>query len=183
MLTKEQITAAQEEALDYINKASIKLTQDEIDNIEVADFGFGIDELRRTGLELVVYENNARYCAKEMVLFPGQTCPEHRHPRVADDPGKMETFRCRWGKVFLYVEGPKTENIQAKVPEGSEDYYTVFNEIVLEPGDQHTIDSGVLHWFQSGPEGAVVSEFSSTSRDETDIFTDPRIKRIPEIAE
>jgi D-lyxose ketol-isomerase len=28
----------------------------------------------------------------------------------------------------------------------------------------------------------VVTEFSSTSRDEADIFTDPRIRRIPEIA-
>ena len=32
-------------------------------------------------------------------------------------------------------------------------------------------------------EGAIVSEFSSTSRDEFDVFTDPRIKRIPEIVE
>lgn len=182
MLTREQIKTVQDEALEYLNKAAIKLTPKEIENIEVADFGFGIDELRKTGLELVVYENNDRYCAKEMVLFPGQTCPEHRHPPVASDPGKKETFRCRWGKVYLYVEGPPTDNIKARIPEGSEDYYTVFNEIVLNPGDQYTIDSGVLHWFQSGEEGAVVSEFSSTSRDETDVFTDPRIKRIPEIA-
>ena len=183
MLTKEQIQAVQDEALQYLDKAAIKLTQKEIDNIEAADFGFGIDELRRTGLELVVYENNDRYCAKEMILFPGQTCPEHRHPPVASDPGKKETFRCRWGKVYLYVDGPETKPVMATIPKGSENYYTVFNEIILEPGDQYTIDSGTLHWFQSGEEGAVVSEFSSTSRDETDIFTDPRIKRIPEIAD
>jgi D-lyxose ketol-isomerase len=30
---------------------------------------------------------------------------------------------------------------------------------------------------------AIVSEFSSTSRDEFDVFTDPRIKRIPVIEE
>ncbi len=90
MLTREQIKAVQDEALQYLDKAAIKLTQKEIDNIEAADFGFGIDELRRTGLELVVYENNDRYCAKEMILFPGQTCPEHRHPPVASDPGKKK---------------------------------------------------------------------------------------------
>jgi D-lyxose ketol-isomerase len=39
------------------------------------------------------------------------------------------------------------------------------------------------HWFQSGPEGAIVSEFSTRSTDEADIFTDPRIKRMPEIAQ
>ena len=34
-----------------------------------------------------------------------------------------------------------------------------------------------LHWFQAVDEGAIVSEFSTRSRDEFDIFTDPRIRR------
>jgi D-lyxose ketol-isomerase len=66
---------------------------------------------------------------------------------------------------------------------GSEAYYTVFHEIELNPGQQYTILPETLHWFQAAAGGAVVSEFSSTSRDEFDIFTDPRIKRIPEIEE
>ena len=36
---------------------------------------------------------------------------------------------------------------------------------------------------QAGPEGAVVSEFSTHSTDENDIFLDPAIRRIPEIEE
>ena len=40
---------------------------------------------------------------------------------------------------------------------------------------QHTIPPGTLHWFQAGPEGAVVSEFSTTSRDELDEFTDENV--------
>jgi D-lyxose ketol-isomerase len=48
---------------------------------------------------------------------------------------------------------------------------------VLRPGEQFTIPPNTLHWFRAGPEGAVVSEFSSTSRDELDEFTDPRIRR------
>ena len=50
-------------------------------------------------------------------------------------------------------------------------------EIVLGPGDQWTIPPDTLHWFQAGDDGAVVSEFSTRSRDETDVFTDPRIVR------
>lgn len=73
--------------------------------------------------------------------------------------------------------------IHAVVPKGSEAAYTVFHEIVLQPGEQYTIKPGTKHWFQGGPEGAVVSEFSSTSRDEFDIFTDPAIVRIPVIEE
>jgi D-lyxose ketol-isomerase len=181
MLTRNQVREAQARAADMLAHAGIVLSADERPNIEIAEFGLG--ELARTGLELVVYVNTDRYCAKELVLFPRQTCPEHRHPPIGDDPGKMETFRCRWGKVWLYVEGEQTAEPQAHIPAGSERYYTVFHEIELNPGDQHTIPPDTLHWFQAGDDGAIVSEFSSVSRDEFDIFTDPRIKRLPEIGE
>jgi D-lyxose ketol-isomerase len=135
--------------------AGIVLTPSERDEIEVADFGLGrLDEI---GLQLVVYVNTERVCAKELVLFPGQTCPEHRHPPVDGSPGKEETFRCRRGTVRLHVEDA--------------------GEILLGPGDQFTIPPDTLHWFRAGDEGAIVSEFSTRSRDETDVFTDPRIRR------
>ena len=181
MIKRSEVREAQAKAAKMLADVGIELTAEERENIEVAELGLG--ELERTGLELVVYVNTDRYCAKELVLFPGQTCPEHRHPPVFGEPGKMETFRCRWGKVWLYVDGEPTPDIQAQVPEGSEEYYTVFREIELNPGQQYTIPPDTLHWFQAADEGAIVSEFSSTSRDEFDIFTDPRIKRIPKIEE
>ncbi|MBW7460404.1 D-lyxose/D-mannose family sugar isomerase, partial [Paenibacillus sepulcri] len=157
------------------------LAPEEEAGIEVA--GFGLGQLETQGLELVTYVNTDRYCAKELVLFPRQTCPEHIHPPINGEPGKMETFRCRWGKVFLYVEGEPSKNISAIVPLGSSPYYTVFHEVELNPGEQYTIAPGTRHWFQGGNEGAIVSEFSSTSRDEYDIFTDPAIQRMPVITE
>jgi D-lyxose ketol-isomerase len=181
MIRRSEVRNAQDRAAEMLDRVGIKLTPDERANIEVAEFGLG--ELERTGLELVVYVNTDRYCAKELIMFPRQTCPEHRHPTVNGQPGKMETFRCRWGKVWLYVEGEPALNPQGRIPEGSAPYYTVFHEIELNPGDQYTIPPNTLHWFQAGDDGAIVSEFSSTSRDESDYFTDPRIKRIPEIAE
>lgn len=118
-----------------------------------------------------------------MVLLPGQTCPEHRHPpiRELNYPGKEETFRCRYGTVYLYVEGEPARNMSGFIPDTGKEYYTVFHEIVLHEGEQHTIHPNTRHWFQGGPEGAVVSEFSTTSYDEYDLFTDPRIDRIPRI--
>lgn len=181
MLRRSAARQAQARAREMLQRAGIALTPDEAANIEIAEFGLG--ELERTGLELVVYANTDRYCAKELVLFPRQTCPEHRHPAVAGTPGKMETFRCRWGRVWLYVPGTRSQPLQARIPAGSEAHYTVFHEIELKPGDQYTVPPNTLHWFQAGDEGAIVSEFSSTSRDELDIFTDPRIKRIPEIVD
>ena len=181
MITRSEVRRAQEAAARLLEAAGIVLTDAERAGMEVAEFGLG--ELERTGLELVVYVNTDRYCAKELVLLPGQTCPEHRHPPVEGEPGKMETFRCRWGRVYLYVEGEPTPRPKAAPPAGSEEYYTVFREIELAPGQQYTIESDTLHWFQAGPEGAVVSEFSSVSRDERDVFTDPRIKRLPGVTE
>jgi D-lyxose ketol-isomerase len=129
---------ARERTAGMLAEAGIVLTPAERDAIEVADFGLG--RLEEIGLQLIVYVNTERVCAKELVLFPNQTCPEHRHPPVGADPGKEETFRCRRGTVHLHVEGAA--------------------EIVLEPGEQHTIPPDTLHWFQAGAEGAIVSEFS-----------------------
>ncbi|AGA57354.1 hypothetical protein Theco_1183 [Thermobacillus composti KWC4] len=179
MISEQQREQARARTVEYLKKAGVVLTEEEIRNIEIADFGLG--DLERTGLQLFTYVNCPRYCAKDLVLFPGQTCAEHRHPPIDDsNPGKQETFRCRYGVVYLYVEGEPTENRKCSPPQGDEAYYTVFHEIVLHPGDQYTIPPNVKHWFQAGDEGAVVSEFSSLSLDEKDIFTDPRIVRVPQ---
>jgi D-lyxose ketol-isomerase len=135
--------------------AGIVLTPDEREAIEVTDLGLG--RLEEIGLQIVVYVNTERVCAKELVLLPRQTCPEHRHPPVGGEPGKEETFRCRTGSVTLHVAG--------------------HDEIVLRPGEQFTIPPDTLHWFQAGGDGAIVSEFSTRSTDEHDVFTDPRITR------
>lgn len=181
MLTKREVEEAKRKAVEILERACIVLTDEEKKNMEVTDFGLG--DLRTYGLQIVVYVNNERYCAKELVMFPRQLCPEHRHPPIKDYPGKQETFRCRLGEVYLYVPGPPTPNPKAIVPEDRRKYFTVWHEIVLTPGKQYTIPPNTPHWFQAGDQGAVISEFSSQSIDEEDVFTDPEIKRIPEIVE
>jgi D-lyxose ketol-isomerase len=176
-----EVVRAQEQAAAALAKAGIIITAEEQANLEIADFGLG--EFSRTGLAIVQYVNTDRYCAKELVLLPHQTCPEHRHPFAAGEPGKMETFRCRAGLVYIYTSGEPSENPHCRPPAGSESYYTVWQEQLLHPGEQCTLPPDTLHWFQAGEDGAIVSEFSSTSRDGSDIFTDPRIARLPEIEE
>jgi D-lyxose ketol-isomerase len=181
MLTRQQYEEYRDRTLRFLQKTGIALTPEEQEAVEVADFG--LDNMEVEGLQLITYVNTDRYCAKELVLFPRQTCPEHLHPDCNGEEGKQETFRCRYGTVYLYVEGPASATIQSIVPEGKERWYTVRHEIVLKPGEQYTIPPRTKHWFQAGEEGAIVSEFSSTSRDEYDIFTDPAIKRIPVMGE
>ncbi|MDT2661278.1 D-lyxose/D-mannose family sugar isomerase [Enterococcus hulanensis] len=156
--------------------SGIAFTKEEIAGIDYADFG--LDRIEIEGLNLIVYENNDRYCAKEMVLLPGQTCPEHLHPPRNGEEGKRETFRCRKGTVYLYVEGEKTPSVHSALPKGQEKYYTVMHEVVLHAGEQYTIEPNTKHWFQAGSEGAVISEFSSPSDDASDIFTNPEIQRV-----
>jgi D-lyxose ketol-isomerase len=175
MLTEKQIKEARREAMVYFHKAGLIVTPKEMEGIEVADFGFG--DLLRIGLAVVVYVNTERVCAKELVMFPGQTCPEHVHPTKNGVAGKEETFRCRWGKVFLYVAGPPNTHPFLQGLDDYAPYLQVAHEVVLLPGDQYTIMPDTLHWFRAGEDGAVVSEFSTRSTDEEDIFTDPRIYR------
>lgn len=171
-----------EEILAYVRKLLVKscitVTEKEFDNIEVSDLGLGIPKI--IGHQIIVYVNNEKYCAKEIILLPNQIIPEHKHPPITkySYPGKTETFRCRYGEVYLYVEGVPVLKPKGKVPKNKEKYFTVWHELILKPGEQYTILPNTKHWFQSGKEGAVVSEFSSTSYDEYDVFTDPDIIRI-----
>ena len=166
-----------QKALEFYDKAGIILNEDEKKRIEVVDFDIGIVE--KVGLQLLTYINTERVCAKEMVLLPFQTCPEHKHVPTNGKEGKEETFRCRYGKVYLYVTGEgKKEDIKGRLPETD---VSVFHEIILNPGEQYTIMPETWHWFQSGENGAVISEFSTRSTDETDVFTDKRIVREPVI--
>lgn len=181
MMTKKETKQNRKLAQVLFNKAGIVTTKKEADAIEVADFGLGA--YKQTGLAVLVYVNTNRCCAKELALLPRQTCPEHRHPQLdRNNPGKEETFRCRWGKIYLYVPGAKTARGQARPPKGKEASYTVWHEIVLKPGEQYTLAPDTLHWFQAGPQGAVISEFSTRSVDEKDIFTDRAIQRVTRIA-
>ncbi len=180
-LTREDFVKYQKTTVSYLKSAGLAVTPEEEQRIEIADFGLG--EYETTGLGILTYINTDRVCAKELVLLPWQTCPQHLHPPVNGAPGKEETFRCRAGIVYLYVSGERTESPMAKIPEKRQQSYTVWHEVILRPGEQYTIYPQTWHWFQGGPEGAVVSEFSTRSTDELDKFVDPEIERAPVIQE
>ena len=96
MLSKQEYLSAKEKTLAFFEKAHISITDEEKEKIEVADFGLG--DLDTIGLELLTYVNTDRCCAKELVLFPGQTCPEHRHPDVGGERRKGRDFPMQVGR-------------------------------------------------------------------------------------
>jgi D-lyxose ketol-isomerase len=180
MITKAELRKRQKQAARLFEKAGLVITPAEKTRIEIADFG--LNQFETIGLGVLVYVNTRRCCAKELAMWPGQICPEHRHPPISrSNPGKEETFRCRWGQVFLYVTGPSAHKPKGRVPADRKECFTAWHEIILNPGDQYTLTPNTLHWFQGGRQGAVVSEFSTTSTDPKDIFTDPEIQRITRV--
>ncbi|RAS59123.1 uncharacterized protein DUF1498 [Vibrio diazotrophicus] len=158
-----------------ITQSGIFLTDQEIKNLEITDFGLG--EFSKIGLTIHTYLNTNRCCAKELIMLPHQTCPEHAHPSSLTKLGKEETFRCRYGKISIFIQGTDTPKSSVSPPNNGERYYTVFHEVVLKRGEQLTLQPDTKHWFQAHGSGAVVSEFSTNSDDLTDVFTDIRINR------
>jgi len=176
MNTETEIEAARRKAAEVIRKSGIKITDEEARRIEVADFGLG--NLSREGAQILTFFNSKRVSAKVIVLFPGQTLPEHWHPPQGEDPGKEETVRVVQGTAFCLIPGEDTLR-HASTPEGKEHCYTCRQEVVMKPCDQITLQPGTKHWLQAGPGGAVLYSFSTRATDAEDKFSDPDIVRIP----
>ena len=86
------------------NKAHIVLTEKEKEDIEIADFG--LDDFYKTGLSIVTYVNTDNCCAKEMVLHPFQTCPEHIHAPIEEikSKGKKKLSESDMGKYIFMLK-------------------------------------------------------------------------------
>ena len=180
MISKSEHTEAQQRAVRMMREAGIQIMDNEIEKIEVVDFG--LSQLSVEGVQVFTMVNTDRLAAKVLALFPNQTEPEHWHPKVGNDPGKQETIRHIWGDLRFYVDGPDTLKEGFLVP-GKDEVYRLRHEIVLEPGDQLTFEPYEKHWFQAGPRGAVLYSFSTTVRDGLDGFTDPAIQRVTVVEE
>ena len=176
MITRAQYEDARRRAGELIARAGILARQDELERIEVVDLGLG--ELEQTGLQIMTLVSTGEIGVKVLVLFPNQIFAQHKHPPLGDYPGKEETFRCQWGELYLYMPGQPTLTPQARPPEHRKHTYTVWQETILRPGDQVTSPPNTFHWFQAGPEGAVVWSFSSRAIDVQDVFTDPDVRRV-----
>ncbi len=181
MISRKQYESARKRAVDLFARSGITVRPDELDRIEVLDFGLG--EIERTGLQVLPRLGTGAIAVRLVALLPGQTCPQHRHPSQGSYAGKEETWRCEWGDLYVYMAGPGTASPRASLLSHRRKHYTVWNETVLRPGDQHTSPPQNWHWFQAGPEGAVVWLFCSRTTDAKDEFADPEVDRMAPVVE
>jgi len=175
MITRAELESARKRAAELLERAGIVARQDELEQIEVADFG--LSELEQSGVQILTLVDTEKIAAKVLVSFPCQTEPEHTHPPLGDYKGKEETIRCQWGELYLYGPGEPTACPKGHPPEHRRHTYAVWHEYVLRPGDQITFPANTPHWFQGGPEGAVFWSFSTKAIDVEDVFTDPDVRR------
>ncbi len=175
MITIEEKNEAQRRAAELIVRSGFVLAKGEVEKIEVADFG--LSRLSIEGAQILTLVQTDRIGAKIIVMLPGQTLPEHRHPQIGTSPGKEEVVRVLWGSLFFYVVGTDTM-VAGHVPDGKDAVYTLRHEIVMMPGDQIHCRPDEKHWFQAGSGGAVAFSFSSTVHDTLDVFTDPQVRRV-----
>ncbi len=175
MITRLEYEQARTRAVELLSRTGLVFRPEELASIEVADFGLG--ELASSGGQIITLVNTDKIAVKLLALTPGQTLPEHVHPRLGAYEGKEETLRCAWGELYVYGPGEPTPNPKGRPPAHRRHTYTVWHETILCLGDQVTFPPETPHWFQAGPAGAVVWSFSTKAMDVQDIFTDQQIAR------
>ena len=175
MITRQRFEQAQKVGAALLRGCGVAIREGELQKIEVADFGLG--SLEVFGAQILTLVNTSKIAVKLIAMQPGQTLPEHAHPRIGEYEGKEETLRCAWGELYLYGPGEPVLQPKAVLPAEKKDTFTQWHETTLRPGDQGTFPPNTPHWFQAGPQGVVVWSFSTKAVDLQDVFTDAEIQR------
>ena len=175
MITRKEQQHAIDYAWEMCLSAGLPLLPEEKANIEVVDLG--LSQLKRIGLMILTLQATHEMAAKLIAQYPWQASAQHRHPSVGDYVGKEETFRGMLGEPCLYLPGEPTPDPRARLPESRRPHYTVWHEIMLKPGVQVYSPPHQWHWFQAGPEGAVILSLSSRPSNYQDHYVDPDVDR------
>lgn len=174
MISKQTFHDAKQRAAKLIRDAGIVVSDEEINQMDVADFG--LSNLYSEGAQIVSIIDTPKVAARVIALFPHQTEPEHWHQPVGDIPGKEETIRVIKGDLLVVTEGSDTLK-DAVIPEKNKQYYTCRHEVRLKPCEQITFPAGMKHWFQAAEEESVFYTISTTAIDSKDPFTNPHMVR------
>jgi D-lyxose ketol-isomerase len=86
MLKRSEVREFQKRARALINKSGLRITEEELEKIDVSDFGLSNQSVE--GAQILTFIATHRIAVKLIILLPYQSLPEHWHPPVGDDPGK-----------------------------------------------------------------------------------------------
>jgi D-lyxose ketol-isomerase len=147
-----------------------------VEGLWVSDYGLGRFPELGLGAHIYMNEEGPNYLMLDIFLLPDQMLPEHYHVKTDKAAAKMEGWLCRWGRSYVYGEGPKTEDLHAKIPEYERKWVTVWHETVIDPGQcTHLNRPTARHWQFAGPEGAILTEVGTFHDGAAVRHTDPNI--------
>ena len=161
----------QREYVDLLRRSGFPVTDTEWEAMEISDFGLG--NLRSEGFAFIDILRSARLRITLIALLPNQTLPQHVHPPYEGEQGKEETLRVLSGQTKVYIKGKATDP-DLLIPAGKDQFYTVRQQVCLNPGEQYTVSPGIEHWFQGGPEGSVSICFQNRVDETKNLFRDPQ---------
>ncbi len=167
---------AKQQAAELLRKSGFPVTDEEWTRLQVNDFGLA--NLSHEGFAFIDILRSPRVRITLLILLPNQTLPQHLHPSYEEESGKEETLRVLYGQTKVYIRGE--QNVQdVRIPPGKGDYYTARHEILLLPGQQHSVQPTVEHWFQGGPDGSVNIAFQNRVDETKNLFYDPKSSGCP----
>jgi len=168
-MSKNNLDQLKTEYLDLLQKAGFHVTNTELSNLEINDFGLG--NIRKEGFGFIDILRSKRIRITLLLLLPNQSLPQHMHPSYENEEGKEETLRVLFGETKVFIEGESDSAII--IPEGKEKYYTALNEIHLKAGGQYSVQPNTKHWFQACDKGSVNICFQNRVDELRNIFYDP----------
>lgn len=174
MITRQEEQTARAEAGRHIAEAGITFSEQELTEMDVADFG--LSHIRAEGAQILSLFETERVACRVIFLFAGQTEPEHWHVGTDEYEGKEETIRVIKGVLRVCVEGEDNLDVTC-IPAGKEEYYTCRHQILLEPNQNLTLYPGMKHWFQAVGGECVFYTMSTMTSDSRDPFSDPQVVR------
>ena len=164
------------ETIELTNKSGFPCTQEEINNMDILDFG--LKNPRQEGAQILTLSQTDRLAVKLIALLPHQTLPEHWHVSVDGYQAKQEILRVVYGKLYIFFEKTDDETgLPVILPEESRQYYTCNAGREMNPAEQILINPPTPHWFSAGDDGCVVLCISTTAFDYKDLFTNPNVIR------
>ncbi len=165
-----------EMAQSLVLRSGFPIGEAELKTLQTNDFG--LNNFEHEGFVFTDLLRTPFVRMTLMVFLPGQTLPQHKHPPHEDSPGKEESVRTLWGQFKVYVEGDSHRQ-DLVFPESKEPYYTARKETVLEVNEQFSVPPDTAHWFQAGPEGAVVLAVQNRVNEDYNQFYDPQSTGCP----
>ena len=157
---KFQQEVAMEAMKDMFAFYDVPFTELMAKDMWVTDFGLG--DFENVGMGGIFWVNNAeqRYFAHAIYLLPGQMIPEHAHVATTY-PAKHESWMVEKGWAYNFSEvGDETPNAPA-IP-ATHGPIKSKNFVVQKVGEVLPLKAlTTFHFLMAGPEGAIVSEWST----------------------